>query len=81
MNALTSLMWLLLQGTASLAVAWGEAHYHRIAGHETAEAEFSCWEKRFYPPALPSASVNMNQGEVQSTYICLYVYTVGTTEA
>lgn len=39
-NALTSLMWLLLKGTAALPVAQGEAHYHRIAGHETAVADF-----------------------------------------
>lgn len=30
------------EGDSSLALAQDEAHYHRITGHEAAEADFSC---------------------------------------
>lgn len=50
-------------------MAQGEAHYHRRAGHEAAEADFSCWESHSHPPALTRNSVSMNQGKVGSTHL------------
>lgn len=73
MNALTSLMRLLSKGAAAFVMARGETHYHGIAGHEAAEAAFSCWENHSCPPALPSNSVNMNQGKAGSTHLPVHI--------
>lgn len=63
-------MWLLLKGTAALAVAWGEAHYHWLAGREAAEQAFPAG-KITLTHLLYQETVNVNQGKEGST--CLLV--------
>lgn len=73
-NALTSLMWLLLQGTAVLAVARGEAHYHRIAGHETAEAVFLLGEA-FLPTCFTKyLCQHESRQSTKDIYLLVWIY-------
>lgn len=73
MNALTSLMRLLSKGAAAFVMARGETHYHGIAGHEAAEAAFSCWENHSCPPALPSNCQYESRQGWKHTFACTYM--------